>query len=173
MPFMQSRNSERLVCGLFSIENVNDEKERQIANCYGTLEGLSALILKSQQNGAIIGLSPQVAIDWKIDEQPQHGELGGVRFEARFDRPPTGGGTATTTLPTLGSGRWDAPLGTPCGSAMLLQLARDEFVIVGMGATITFAPADGQGKVGIDRVQEGHYAKDGTWVNGGRLAQWR
>ena len=23
-----------------------------------------------------------------------------------------------------------------------------------------------QGKVGIDRVQEGHYAKDGTWTGG-------
>jgi len=46
---------------------------------------------------------------------------------------------------------------------MLLQLALDELVIMGMGATVTFAPADGEGKVGIDRVQEGHYAKNGTW----------
>jgi hypothetical protein len=95
----------------FSIENVDDEKERQIANCYGALEGLSALILKSQQNGPIIGLSPEVAIDWKVDEQPQHGELVGVRFEARFDRPSAGGGTATTALLKLRSGRWGRSVG--------------------------------------------------------------
>ena len=70
-----------------------------------------------------------------------------------------------TTLPTLGSGRWEAPPGTPLGSAMILQLAPDEFAIVGMGVTITFAPADGKGKVGIDRVQEGRFA-DGAWVGG-------
>ena len=43
---------EAIGCGPFSIENVNDEKERQITNCYGALEGLSALILKSQQDGS-------------------------------------------------------------------------------------------------------------------------
>ncbi len=153
-------------CGPFSIENANEEKARSITNCYEMLEGMSSLVLKSQQNGTIIGLSPQVAIDWKTDDQPQRGELAGVRFEARFDQPPTVGGTATTTLPTLGAGRWDAPAETPRGSVMLLQLAADEFVILGMGVTITFAPADEKGKVGIDRVQEGHYAKDGTWVGG-------
>lgn len=151
-------------CGPFSIENADEEKTRQVANCYETLGGMSSLILKSQQTGAVIGLSPQVAFDWKTNEQPQRGELGGVVFEARFDRPSTGNGTQMSTLPTLGSGRWDAPSGTPCGAVMLLQLAPDEFAIAGMGVTITFAPAKGKGKVGIDRVQEGHFAKDGTWV---------
>ena len=51
---------------------------------------------------------------------------------------------------------------------MILQLSDDEFAIAGMGVTITFAPADGKGKVGIEHVQEGRYEKDGTWVG----ARW-
>jgi len=49
---------------------------------------------------------------------------------------------------------------------MLLQLAPDEFAIAGMGVTVTFAPSAGKSKIGIDRVQEGHFAKDGTWIGG-------
>ena len=61
--------------------------------------------------------------DWTIDDQPQRGELGGVVFEARFDRPPGEGNVDLTTLPTFGPGRWEAPPGTPLGSAMILQLS--------------------------------------------------
>jgi beta-galactosidase GanA len=152
--------------GPFSIENLEDEKERLITNCYGMLSGMSDLVLKSQQDGAIIGLSPQIGFDWSIDDRLQRGELGGVIFEAIFDRPSIQGGTQATTLPTLGSGRWDAPPGTPRGTAMILQTSPEEFVIAGMGVTLTFSPADGHGKVGIDQVQEGRFAKDGTWVGG-------
>ena len=113
----------------------------------------------------MIGLSPQVSFDWSIDDKPQQGELSAVRFDAKFDRPSSGG-DATTILPTLGAGRWDAPPGTPLGSVMIVQLSSNEFVILGMGVTITFSPADGNGKVGIERVQEGRFAKDGTWIGG-------
>ena len=34
-----------------------------------------------------------------------------------------------------------------------------------MGVVVTFAPADGKGKNGIDQVQEGRYV-DGKWVGG-------
>jgi beta-galactosidase GanA len=151
--------------GPFSIESVSDEKARLITSCYGVLSGMSDLILKAHQNGTVIGLSPQVAFDWKSDQQPQRGELGGIVFAARFDRPPGEGDVDLTTLPTFGPGRWEAPPGAPLGSVMILQLGPDEFAIVGMGVTITFEPADGNGKVGIDRVQEGRFA-DGTWVGG-------
>lgn len=151
--------------GLFSIENVDDEKARLIANCYETLSGMSDLILKAQQDGAVVGLSPRVAFDWAIDDEPQRAELGGVVFEAQFDRPPGAGAQETTTLPTLGPGRWEAPPGMPLGAAMILQLSPEEFAVVGMGVVVTFAPADGKGKVGIDRVQEGRIV-DGKWVGG-------
>jgi beta-galactosidase GanA len=151
--------------GPFSIENVTGEKARLITNCYGVLSGMSDLILEARQNGKVIGLSPQVGFDWATDPQPQHAELGGYVFETQFDRPPGEGNVDLTTLPTFGPGRWEAPLGVPLGSAMILQLAPDEFAVVGMGVTVTFAPADGKGKVGIDQVQEGRFV-DGAWVGG-------
>jgi beta-galactosidase GanA len=154
--------------GPFSIENVSADRERQIQNCYSLLAGLSDIILSCQQNKKVIGLSPQVGFDWTIDGQPQRGELGGIIFEAKFDKPAAVGENSATVLPTLGSGRWDAPPETPLGAAMILQLSVDEFAIAGMGVTITFAPADGKGKVGIEHVQEGRYQKDGTWIG----ARW-
>jgi beta-galactosidase GanA len=48
---------------------------------------------------------------------------------------------------------------------MILQLAPEEYAVAGMGVTITFAPADGKGNVGIDRVHEDRFA-DGTWLDG-------
>jgi beta-galactosidase GanA len=154
--------------GPFPIENVSPERERQIADCYDLLAGLSDIILSCRQNKKTIGLSPQIAFDWTISEQPQRGELGGIIFEAEFDKPLTAGDSRTTVLPTLGPGRWEAPPGIPLGAAMILQLSAEEFAIAGMGVTITFAPADGKGKVGIEHVREGRYEKDGTWVG----ARW-
>lgn len=164
--------------GPFSIESVTGEKARLIAGCYEELSGMSDLILKAQQNGTIIGLSPQIAFDWSTDEQPQRGELAGVVFEAQFDRPPGAGDVDLTTLPTFGPGRWEAPPGAPLGSAMILQIAPDEFAVLGMGVTLTFAPPNGKGKVGIDRVQEGQFVKDrgwvgGRWLNGDQTHQGR
>jgi beta-galactosidase GanA len=164
--------------GPFSIENISAEREKQIAGCYSLLAGLSDIILNCQQNKKVIGLSPQVGFDWTIDGQPQRGELGGVVFQAQFDKPETGGDARATTLPTLGAGRWEAPPGTPLGAVMILQLSDEEFAIAGMGVTITFAPADGKGKVGIDQVQEGRYEKEGNrvggrWLNGDETHQGR
>jgi beta-galactosidase GanA len=153
-------------CGPFSIENMSLEREREIGNCYDVLSGLSGMILDCQAEGKILGLSPQIGFDWSVADKTPLGTLGGVEFDAQFDKPVVGGSGATTALPTLGMGRWDAPPGTPDGAAMVLQVGPEDFVIVGMGTTITFAPADGAGKIGIDRVQEGRYEKDGTWVGG-------
>jgi len=154
--------------GPFSIENVSAEREREIAGCYGMLAGMSDLILNCQEKKAIVGLSPQIGFDWTIDPTPQRGELGGIIFEAKFDTSAPAGQAATTVLPTLGSGRWDAPPGTPLGAVMILQLSPEEFVITGAAATVTFTPTDGIGKIGIDHVQEGRYEKGGSWVG----ARW-
>lgn len=148
----------------FAIETT--DKQPLIADCYRVLEGLSPLILDCQRDGKIICLSPEVGFDWKVPEGPVQGELAGFMFEATFD--PWDGKTddRTTILPTLGAWRWEAPAGTPCGAAMILQVGPEEFAVMGLGVVITFAPADGQGKVGIESVQAGHYAADGVWLGG-------
>lgn len=153
--------------GPFAIEDMAGEKAALLTSCYGTLAGMSDLVLKAQRDGTVVGMSPQVGFDWAVEEGPQRAELGGVVFEARFDRPAGEGEVEVTSLPTFGPGRWEAPPGAPRGAVMIIQLSPDEFVVVGMGVKVTFAPADGQGKVGIDRVQEGRYTTDGSW-DGGR-----
>lgn len=150
----------------FAIEDVTDEKARLISGCYKALSGMSTRILEAQRDGLVIGLSPRVGFDWSIQDAPQRGELGGVVFEAVFDRPPGEGQVEVTSLPTFGPGRWEAPPGAPRGAVMIIQLSPDEFVVMGMGVKVTFAPIDGQGKVGIDRVQEGHFDDDGAWAGG-------
>jgi beta-galactosidase GanA len=151
--------------GPFSIENVSDEKSRLITSCYGVLSGMSDIILKAQQDGTVIGMSPQIGFDWKVDDAPQRAEFGDVKFEATFDRPPGQGDVDLTSLPTFGPGRWETPPGTPLGSVMIIQLSPDEFAVIGMGVIVTFAPGDGKGKVGIERVQEGRF-ENGKWVGG-------
>jgi len=64
----------------FAIENVSDEKARLITSCYGVLSRMSDLILKAQRNETIVGMSPQIAFDWTLGDEPQRGELGGVIF---------------------------------------------------------------------------------------------
>ena len=53
----------------------------------------------------------------------------------------------------------------------------EEFVLLGMSATVTFSNSDGKGKVGIDRVQEGSYQNGtwsgGRWLNGDQTHQGR
>jgi hypothetical protein len=154
--------------GPFAIEHVSPERERQIADCYKLLSSLSDIILQCQQNNQVIGLSPQVGFDWTVDPQPQRAELGGILFEAKFDQPLAVGDAPASMLPTLGSGKWDAPPETPLGAAMILQLSKDEFAIAGMGVMITFSSADQIGKIGIESAAEGCYDNHGVWTG----ARW-
>jgi beta-galactosidase GanA len=152
--------------GPFSIENVNEEKERDIAGCFAVMASMSSLIVKAQQDGTIIGLSPQVEFDWAVQDKPERQALAGILFDAKFAKPDGAGSLELSTLPTLGNGRWEAPPGCPRGAAMILQLAADEFAIAGNGVTVTFAPADGVGHVGIESVQEGRYEASTKWIGG-------
>lgn len=151
-------------CGPFAIENVDEAKEINLRNCYEQLSDMSQLILQAQQDQKILGLSPQINFDWTLDSQPQRGQLGGIIFEAHFDTPADSPQTAATTLPTLGSGRWDVPPNIPRGSALIIQTAPEEFLIFGNGVIISFTPADKHGKIGIDWAREGHFDPQGTWL---------
>ena len=64
----------------------------------------------------------------------------------------------------------------PAGGRMI-ALGDDEFMLAGIGLTITFAPTDGAGQAGLLRVAEGRYV-DGQWqhirwLNGDQTHQGR
>jgi beta-galactosidase GanA len=160
----------------FAVETT--DQYPQIADCYRLLAGLAPHILEAQWDGTILCLSPEVAFDWQVADGPERGEMGGVVFEAAFDRAGGASGDGTSVLPTLGTGRWDAPPGTPRGAVLILQSGPEEFVLAGMGAVVTFAPADGRGRVGIESARDGWYEtggawRGGRWLNGDQTHQGR
>jgi len=163
--------------GPFAFENMAEDRRNDLSEAYRLMGGMCELILSARQKGQIIGLGPQIKIDWTDSAEPQSGRLGGVEFRATFDRQGGSGQVAPTSLPTIGSGRWEAPEGTALGAALIVQTGEEEFVVLGRGVVVTFAPASGTGKVGIDSVQEGEYVggqwRGGRWLNGDETHQGR
>lgn len=160
----------------FAIETT--DKRPRIADCYRQLAGMSTLVLDGQRQGTILCLSPQIGFDWSVSEQTARGELAGFAFAATFESADASSGDQTTVLPTLGMGRWEAPAGTPCGAALILQIGPEEFAVLGSEVTVTFEPADGTGKIGIEYAQEGWYEdgsvwRGGRWLNGDETHQGR
>lgn len=151
--------------GPFAIEDVDAERERDLAECFALLSGMSELILEAQREGRILGFTPDIDFDWNVLSNEQEAEHGGIRFRVRFDCEAASEDSAVTELPTLGTGRWEVPTGVPLGSVMIIQIAEVEFIILGKGVVVTFASEHGIGKVGIDQVQEGRF-EAGTWVGG-------
>ena len=52
--------------------------------------------------------------------------------------------------------------------ALLIWLGGEDYLFAGQGATLTVEPADGQGRLGFDIVEEGRY-ETGQWHPGRRL----
>jgi beta-galactosidase GanA len=152
--------------GPFAIEDAEAEKHRMLTECFQLIAGMQDLILRAQATNSITAISPQVNVDWSPVASRLWSQLGGIHFHAEFDRPDGAGDIGATELPTLGSGRWEAPPGVPLGAVLIIQLAAEEFVALGMGVKLTFQPANGVGKIGLDRVQEGIYTADGNWTGG-------
>jgi beta-galactosidase GanA len=155
----------------FAIEDVTGDVAEALTSLNRLMAGAAGEILKAQAGGAggrIVGLSPQVGFDWACPDEPQRARLGDVVFEARFERAAAAGDVAQTTLPTLGTGRWDAPPGTPTGAAVIWQVGADEYVVLGMGVKVTVHPADAPAarRVGIESAQEGQFEAGGGWVGG-------
>lgn len=52
----------------------------------------------------------------------------------------------------------------PIGAALIAELGPDEFLVTGQHARVTIHPAnESVGRMIYDRVEEGHYAEDGSW----------
>jgi beta-galactosidase GanA len=75
-----------------------------------------------------------------------------------------------TATASFGQGQFgiDPPTGnaTPSGGAAVAELGPDEFLVTGLHARVTFslpAPWPGEHMI-IDRVEEGHFDAQGTWI---------
>jgi beta-galactosidase GanA len=136
----------------FAIEDADKAQAARIGGLYAMLESIAPLVLAAQAEGRIAGFGNPVAFDGTADLSPLVAELGGARF------------TVTTTDPWTPREAQD-----PAGhGGLLIWLGGEDYLLAGQGVTLTVAPADGIGRFGFDRVEEGRY-ENGEWRPGRRL----
>ena len=98
------------------------------------------------------GFANPVSFVDEADLAPLHATLG----EAAF--------TATTIDPWTPRDAQDPA----SHGALLIWLGGEDYLLAGEGVTVTVEPADGKGRLGFERVEEGRY-QDGQWLPGRRL----
>jgi len=133
----------------FSIESLDGGGAAKLGALYGLLESMMPEIVRAQAGKRIFGFSPPVGFDGAVDEAPQVATLGGYRFTVSFVDPWT---AKDKQVPAEHGG-------------MILWLGGEDYLVAGSGITVTIAPADGKGRAGLDRVEEGSFA-DGRFVPG-------
>ena len=136
----------------FAIEDADKAQAARIGGLYAMLDSIAPLVLAAQAEGRIAGFGNPVAFDGTADLSPIVAELGGARF------------AVTTTDPWTPREAQD-----PAGhGGLLIWLGGEDYLFAGQGVTLTVAPADGQGRLGFDQVEEGRY-ENGEWRPGRRL----
>jgi beta-galactosidase GanA len=136
----------------FAIEDADAAQAARISALYSTLGSISPLVLQAQADGRIAGFASPVSFAGEADLTPLTATLG----EAKF--------TATTIDPwTAREAQEPARHG-----ALLIWLGGEDYLLAGQGVTVTVEPADGKGRLGFDRVEEGRY-ENGQWIPGRRL----
>jgi len=130
----------------FSIDNAEGEGAEALAETYAGLSELAPLILAHQGRGTIAGFRAPTAFDGTLDPSDTAVTLGNYRFDVTFIDPWTP--------------REDQRIASHGG--LVIQLDTHEYLVAGSGVTITFAPADGQGRAGIESIWEGRFV-DGAW----------
>lgn len=136
----------------FSIESIEGAGAASLGGLYGLLDSMAPEILAAQRRGRILGFSPPVTFEGAVDEAPQVQTLGGYRFAVNFVDPWT---ARDKQVPAEHGG-------------MILWLGGEDYLIAGTGITVTVEPADGKGRAGLDRVEEGRFV-DGKWLPGRML----
>jgi beta-galactosidase GanA len=108
--------------------------------------------LQAQSEGRLAGFANPVTFAGEADLAPLTATLG----EAMF--------TATTIDPWTPREAQDPA----SHGALLIWLGGEDYLLVGEGVTVTVEPADGKGRLGFDRVEDGRY-DNGQWRAGRRL----
>ncbi|MDP4210175.1 MAG: DUF5597 domain-containing protein [Bacteroidota bacterium] len=135
----------------FAIENADSTCSALMAGSYQLLNQLKDLIL-SKQNENIMAAA---LLD--KDNPRKQAKIGKYMFEFAHDY------TFKWSAGAKKTGPW------PVTGGMVIQIAPDEFYVVGNGIIVTFSPAQANGElVGIGYVEEGKLI-NGRWIPGRRL----
>jgi beta-galactosidase GanA len=154
----------------FAIESTPEPGASMLAAVNDLIAQLAPILVEQQGRGTTAGLLPESA----DNRAPQQLRLGGSIFNATFERaaPPSlaDGGIASASSGPGGAAS------LPAGG-LIIATAQDEFIVAGIGVTLTFASLNPGEQAGILNVEEGRFA-DGLWqhvrwLNGDQTHQGR
>jgi beta-galactosidase GanA len=136
----------------FDIDNANAAYATHIAALYDVLAQIAPLVLQAQTEGHVRGFANPVTFTGEVDSAPLHTTLGEADFTA-------------TTIDPWADGRAQDPASH---GSLLIWLGGEDYLLAGQGVTVTVEAADGKGRLGFERVEEGRY-ENGQWLPGRRL----
>ncbi|HEY0945229.1 MAG TPA: DUF5597 domain-containing protein [Opitutaceae bacterium] len=155
----------------FGIESIAEPAASLLTASNDLIRQLTPLITAHQGKGTLTALLPPAAEQRK----PHEVAFGGLIFSATYERLESPG-LADGVINEAGD-RPASRTPLPAG-AIVIQLGPDEFLIGGIGVTVTFsAPTPGDPQIGILNCAEGRYV-DGQWqhvrwLNGDQTHQGR
>lgn len=136
----------------FSIDALEGREAERLGGMYAMLDNMAPAILKAQAERRIMGFGAPVSFEGVVDEKVQKAELGGARFSVTFIDPWT---PRDKQQPGEHGG-------------LILWLGGEDYLVAGYGITVTVEPVAGEGRIGLDQVDEGRFV-DGVWKPGRRL----
>lgn len=155
----------------FGIESISEPAAGLLAASNDLIRQLTPLITAHQGRDTMIALLPPAAEQRK----PHEVAFGGLTLGATYERLSSPG-LADGVINEAGDRSASRAL-LPAG-AIVIQLGPDEFLLGGIGVTVTFAaPTPGDPQIGILACAEGRY-EDGAWrhlrwLNGDQTHQGR
>ena len=160
----------------FAIESANEPGAGYLAGGFDLVRQLTPLITARQGLGKTIGFL-QEAIE---NTQPQQQRLGHWIFNASFERnaPRELADGLAVVIGTENSAlAGDHRSGAAPAGGLAIELGDDEFLIAGIGITVTFTNAEPGWQTGLLSVEEGRYENGQwqhlRWLNGDQTHQGR
>ena len=132
-------------------------EQRVLGEAYSVIDQLTPLIVANQGTGHMVGIRTPSNFEGAEDLAPQVFTLGDYTFNAHFnEQAPISTGTLSQSEQSGAHG------------GLIVQLDADDFLVAGIGMTITFGIQDAKSLAGIDSIWEGRFA-DGAWIPGRNL----
>lgn len=147
----------------FAFEDMAQEKRDALASLNRCLAACEQHIIRAQAEGRIAGLVPAVNFDWNLEGTTVEKAFGDVGFRLKVTPKASLQQHDVSALPTHGNGRWEAPEGLPLGGCLVLQLDRDEWLMIGNDCQVEFFDPAGQVRLGLESCEEGSFVQ-GEWV---------
>lgn len=147
----------------FAFEDMSPEKKDFLRSLNLRLESAALHILDAQSRGVTAGLVPAVDFDWTLESTQVEKVVAGLGLRLKVAPKGNLQQQDLSTLPTHGNGRWEAPDGLPLGGCLAIELASEDWLLIGSDCHVEFFDPTGNARVGLESCEEG-LMEDGKWV---------